>query len=162
MREDFVNILASHHKARNYHVQMLVRQLEHEADARLFQRQRKLLSRFSQAANQALDNQREVVKGHQKYGDETGKYTIYVQNSVIRLNLEDVTPQQKSRTRWNPSALAGLVEETQQYREIFEESRVSHPATGPEIERLREAELPREVRRQRTTEQDLMIRYQGI
>ena len=37
---------------------MQIRQLEREADARFSQRHRELLSRFSQEANRALENQR--------------------------------------------------------------------------------------------------------
>ena len=55
-RQNLVNTLARRNEARNYNVQM---QLEHEADARVSQRQRELLSRLCQKACQALENQRE-------------------------------------------------------------------------------------------------------
>ena len=70
-KRNFVNTLTK--KKRSTQLQRF-RQLEHEADARFSQRPRELLSRFSQEANQALDNQ--------KYGGETNKYMIYVQNTV--------------------------------------------------------------------------------
>ena len=43
-----------------------------------------------------------------------------------------------------------MVQETQQYREMFDESRTTQSATGPEFERLRQrlVELLRKVRRQ--------------
>ena len=58
-RRNFVNALASDNEAHNYNVQTQVGQLEQEADAGFTQRQMDLLSRFSQEANQALENQRE-------------------------------------------------------------------------------------------------------
>ena len=60
-RQHLVNILTRNHEANNYYVQMQVRQLEHEADARFSKRQRELLSRFSQEENEALDNQRDIL-----------------------------------------------------------------------------------------------------
>ena len=56
-RQNLVSALARSDEAHNYNVQMQVRQLEQEADARFFERQRELSSRFSQKANQALENQ---------------------------------------------------------------------------------------------------------
>ena len=44
LRQNLVSALAKHHEAHNYCVQMQVRQLEQEADARLSQRQGKLVS----------------------------------------------------------------------------------------------------------------------
>ena len=42
-------------------MQMLVRQLEHDADARFSQRQRERFSGFSQEADHALEDQRESL-----------------------------------------------------------------------------------------------------
>ena len=58
--KNLVNTLGRNNEAHNYNVQMQVRELEHEADARFSQRQRELLSRFPQEAHQALENQREM------------------------------------------------------------------------------------------------------
>ena len=60
-RQNFVNLLARNDEAQNYRVQTRVRRLEHEVDTRFPHRQRKLLSRFSQEANQALEDQRAIV-----------------------------------------------------------------------------------------------------
>ena len=59
-RQKFVTILARLSEAHDYNVQMQVRQLEHEAHARISQKQRELLSRFSQEANEALEDQRQM------------------------------------------------------------------------------------------------------
>ena len=48
-------------EAHNYHVQVKVRQLEQEAEARFSQRQSGPSSRSSQEANQALQNQQEIL-----------------------------------------------------------------------------------------------------
>ena len=66
---------------------MQVRPLEQEAGALfLSQRQRDLLSRFSQEAHQALENQREnlVTEVTSEVWRRTSKYTIHVQNSVFK------------------------------------------------------------------------------
>ena len=59
--QNLASALARNYEAHNYIEPMQVRQLEHEADARFSQRQSELLPRFSQEANQALENQREIV-----------------------------------------------------------------------------------------------------
>ena len=46
--KNLVNTLARNKEVQNYNVQVQVRQLETEADARFSKRQRDLLSRFSQ------------------------------------------------------------------------------------------------------------------
>ena len=77
---------------------------------------------------------------------------IYVQNrlSFHALHLEDVTQQHNQEYPGLHQHLTGLVQETQHFREMLEESRTAQPAAGPEIDRRRqrEAELLREVRRQ--------------
>ena len=79
-RKNFVKTLARNTEAHNDNVQVQVRQLEHEADARFSQRQMELLSRFSLEGTQALEDQRDR---HQKHGDETSKYMIYVPTWVF-------------------------------------------------------------------------------
>ena len=59
--QNLVNTVARNNEAHNDNVQMQVQQLEHEADARFSQRQRHFLPRFSQEANQALEDQREIL-----------------------------------------------------------------------------------------------------
>ena len=61
LHQHAVSTLARNYEAHNYNVQMQVRQPEHQADARLSQRHWELLSRFSQEANQALENQRDIL-----------------------------------------------------------------------------------------------------
>ena len=53
------------------------------------------------------------------------------------LHLEDFTQQQNQEDAGPHQHLTGLVQETQQYREMFE-SRAAQSAAGPEIDRLRE------------------------
>ena len=81
------------------------------------------------------------------------RWTRDEQVNDVRLHAlysEDVTQQQNQKYAGPHQHLTGLVKETQQYRETFEESRLAHSAAGPRIDRLRqrEAELPREARRQ--------------
>ena len=79
-RKNFVNTLARNNEAHNDNVQVQALQLEHKADARFSQRHMELLSRSSLERTQALEDQRDR---HQKHGDETSKYMIYVQNWVF-------------------------------------------------------------------------------
>ena len=70
-------------KAHNDNVQLQVRQLEHEADARFSQRQRELFARISQEADQALEDQREKLVTEatsEVWRRDASKYTTYVQN----------------------------------------------------------------------------------
>ena len=62
------------------------------------------------------------------------------------LHSENVTQQQNREDAGLQEHLTGLVQETKQDREVFEQSR-AQSAAGPEIERLRqrEAELLREA-----------------
>ena len=69
--------------------------------------------------------------------------------SLHALHSEDVTQQQYQEYAGLHQHLTRLVQETQQYREMFEESLATQSAARPEIDglRQREAELLREVRR---------------
>ena len=71
--------------------------------------------------------------------------------SLQTLHQEHVTQHQSQEHAEPHHHLTRLVHETQQYQELFEESRAARSATGPEIERprQREAELPRQARRAR-------------
>ena len=60
-QKNLVNTLARKSEVHNNNVHMQVRQLEHEGDARFSERQRRLLSRFSLDANQALEDQRDML-----------------------------------------------------------------------------------------------------
>ena len=61
-QKNLVSTSARNSEAHNDDVHMQVRQLGHEADARCSQEQRtELLSRISQEANQAPEDQREVL-----------------------------------------------------------------------------------------------------
>ena len=121
-RHNLANTLTRNDEGHIYNVQMHVPQLE---DARFFHRQRELLARFSQEANQALEDK-----------------------PSCNIHSEDATQQRIPEYAVPHQHLTGLVQETQQYREMFEESRAAQSAVGPEIDGLRQgtAELPREVR----------------
>ena len=71
--------------------------------------------------------------------------------SLQTLHQEHVTQHQSQEHAGPHQHLTRLVHETQQYQELFEESRAARSATGTEIERprQREAELPRQARRAR-------------
>ena len=77
-------------------------------------------------------------------------YDLRTELSLQAHHAEDVTHHQSQEHAGLHQRLTGFVQETQQYRKMFEESRAANSATGPEIERLRqrEAELLREVRQQ--------------
>ena len=93
--------------AHNYNVQMQERQLEQEADARFSQRQKGVLSRFSQEASQALENQREslVTEGDIRSVERrrgSVRFTYRTQSSITALGGRYGTT--KSRARWTASA----------------------------------------------------------
>ena len=102
---------------------MHVRQLEHDADARFSQRQRERLSGFSQEANQPLEDQRESLT---EVTSEVWRRDEQVHDALSELCLQalhskDVTqhPEDAGLHRHWP----GLVQEAQQHREMFEDSR---------------------------------------
>ena len=114
-RQHFVNTLARHNEAHNYNVQMQI-ELEHEAFARLSQKTKELLSRFSQEANQALESQRESFA-------RVSKYMIHEPNKVFNaLRSEDVTQQQCQEYAGQHRHLTEVIQETQQHREMVEDS----------------------------------------
>ena len=57
--------------------------------------------------------------------------------SLHALHSEDVTQQHSQEYAGLHQHLTGVVQETQRYRELLEESRAAQSATGPEIDRLR-------------------------
>ena len=81
--------------------------------------------------------------------------------SLQALHSEDVTQQQNQEYAGLHRHLTGFVQDTQQYRKMFEDSRAAQSAAGREIDRLRrrEAELQREVRRY-MTEQNLRFFFE--
>ena len=105
-------------------------------------RRRELLSRFSKEAYQALEDQREILVT--EVTSEVRRRDEQVHDLRTDLSLEALHAEHVSQQH-----LTGLVQETQQYREMFEESRSAQSAAGPEIDRLRrrEKELLRELRR---------------
>ena len=122
-------------------------------------KQRELSSRFSQEANQALEDQRdnlltevtsEVWRRYEQVHDLRRKLSLQA------LHAEDVTQQQSQEYAGSQQHLTRLVQETQQYREMFEESRSAQSAAGPEIDRIRHRgeELLRAVRRRNMKEQN--------
>ena len=144
--------LRRNNESHTYKVQMQVRQLEHKADARFSQRQQELLSRFSDGANQGFKDQREILVtevSSEVWRRDEQVHDLRTELSLRALHSEDVTQQQCQEYAGQHQHLTGLVHETQQYIEMFEEYRAAQSANGPEIGQLRqrEAELPREVRR---------------
>ena len=149
--QNLVSASATNSEAHNYNVQMRVRQLDQEADARYSHRHRELLSRVSQEANQALEDLRknlvtEVPSEVWRRNEQL--YNLRTELSHQAPRSEDASQKQSEEYAGLHQLLTGLVQESQQYREMFEESRAAHSA-GPEIDRLRqrEEEFLREVRR---------------
>ena len=100
-RQNLVNTMARSDETHNCNVQMHVRQREHEADSRFSQRQRDLLSRFSQEANHALANQREILVTEVKaevWRRDKKVHDLRKELSRHALHSEDVTLQE-SRIR---------------------------------------------------------------
>ena len=107
-------------------MQKQVRQLEQETDLRFSQRQRELLSRFSQEGDQALEDQRqnfvtevtsEVWRRDEQVSD------LRAELRLQSLHAENVSQQQYQEYAGLHQHLTGLCQETQQYQEMFEESR---------------------------------------
>ena len=150
-RQTLVNSLARNNEAHNCNVQVQVRHLEHEADARLSQRPREFLSLLSQAANQALA--RKSGNGSFIRSMEARRASVFDLHTALSLeaqHAEDVKQQKKREYVGLHQHLTGLVQETQQYRGMFEPSRAAQSASGPDFDRLRrrEEELSQEVRHQ--------------
>ena len=83
------------------------------------QRQMELLSRFSQGANQALEDQREklVTGGNiRSIGRDEQVHDLRTELGLQALHPEDVTQQQNQEDAGPHQHLTGLVQETQQYR----------------------------------------------
>ena len=112
---------------------------------RFSQRPRDLLSWFPLEANQAPEDQREILVM------EVTSEVWRRHEQMLRLSYRTQYSRTalEARTRWTTSASERLVQGTQQYRETFEESRTAQSAAGPELGRLqkRGAEFLREVRR---------------
>ena len=66
-------------------------------------------------------------------------YDLRTELSPQALHAGEVSQQNQEYVGLHQQ-LTGLVQETQQYREIIEESRTARSATGPEIDRLRQRE----------------------
>ena len=105
LRQNLVSALAKHHEAHNYYVQMQVRQLEQEADARLSQRQRKLVS---QAESKSISRRstRKYGIGGNIISKETrwavGRITLTLESSSIARGRRFAATQ--SRVCWTTAA----------------------------------------------------------
>ena len=89
-------LLARNCEAHIYNVQMQGRQLEHEPNARFSQRQGELLSRFSQEANQTLENLRANL---------ANKYTLMYRNESSCTTFGRRFATTKSGICWTTAAL---------------------------------------------------------
>ena len=100
-------------------------------------------SRFSHQANQALEDQRDILVT--EITIEVRRRDERVHDSRAELGLrapraEDVSQQQNQAYAGPHQHLTGLVQEKQQHREMYEESRTAQSAAGPEIDRFRRGE----------------------
>ena len=71
-------------------------------------------------------------------GRDEQVYDLRTELSLQELHQGDLTQHQSQENAGPHSHLTGLVQETQQYREMFEETRAAISAAGPAIERLRQ------------------------
>ena len=127
-----VSALARNHEAHNYNVQMQVRQLEHEPDAR-FLRHRELSSKFSQEENQALENQLQILvtdATSEVRSQDEQLYDLLTEPSFQAPHPKVVTQQQNQEYAGRHQHLTRLVQEIQHNREMFEESRAAQSAAG--------------------------------
>ena len=88
---------------------------------RFSQRQRDLLSRLSQEANKALVNQQENLVTEvtsDVWRRDEQVYDLRTELSLQALHQEDVTQQQNQEYAAPHEHLTGLVQETQQHRDI--------------------------------------------
>ena len=67
-------------------------------------------------------------------------YDLRTELGLQALHSDDVTQQLRQEHAGLHQHLTRLVQETQQYREMFEESRIAQSGAGPEIDRLRRRE----------------------
>ena len=110
-----------------------------------------MFSRFPQEANQALEDQREIVVTEatsEVCRRDEQLHDLRTELSLQTLHAEDVSQQQNQEHAGLHQQLTGLVQETLQQRELLEASRTAQSAAGPKIDRFwrREEELLREVR----------------
>ena len=108
-----------------------------------FLNDRELSSRFSQDADQVLEDQRQiwatkVTSRVWRRGEQV--HDLRTELSLQALHAEDATQQQNQEYVGLHEHMTGLVQETQHSREMFEESRIAQSAAGPEIDRLRRRE----------------------
>ena len=96
---------------------MHVRQLEQETDARVSQKRRKLLSEFSQEANQTPEDQRENLSTgvtSEIWRRDEQVYDLGAEVSFRTPHAEDVSQHQNQEHAGPHEHLTGLVQETQQ------------------------------------------------
>ena len=110
-----------------------------------------VFSRFPQEANQALEDQWEIVVTEatsEVCRRDEQLHDLRTELSLQTLHAEDVSQQQNQEHAGLHQQLTGLVQETLQQRELLEASRTAQSAAGPKIDRFwrREEELLREVR----------------
>ena len=152
-RQNLVNTLTRNNEAHNYNVQVQVRQLENKKHTRLFKDK-------GNYYRDSLRKQIKLLKISENFGvtevtSEVWRRAEQAHDSRTELGLQalrsrDIAQQQSQEYAGQQQHLTRLVQETQQYREMFDESRATQSATGPEFERLRQrlADLLRKVRSQ--------------
>ena len=115
-----------------------------------FLKKRELLSRYSGSKSSSFEDERDIL-------------VTEVITEVWRRGEQSYDLRTELSLRHNKIKQAWFMK-TQQYREMFEESRTAQSAAGPEIDQLRhrEAELLREVRRHNNGRPKLWLYCQGI
>ena len=95
-KENF--LLPLKNEVHNINMQMQARQIEHDAGARFSQGQRELLSRFSQDADQALEDQRDILATEvtsEVWRLDEQVYDWRTELSLQALQSEDITQRQR-------------------------------------------------------------------
>ena len=102
-----------------------------------------MLSRFSQDANQVPQDERTFLVTEvtsEVWRQDEQLYDLHQELGLQALHADDVSQHQTPEHAGLHQHLTGLVQETQQYREMFEDSRTYQSAAGPDIDRLRRRE----------------------
>ena len=133
-RQNLVSALARNTEAHNYNVEMQVRHSN-----------KKQIEICSWSKSSSWRSARKFGNGRDEHVNDSR-----TKLSLQALHVKYVSQQQNHEYAGLHQHLTRSVHETQQYRDMFEESRTARSATGPEIDRLRRRakELLREVRRQ--------------
>ena len=144
-RQNHCQCFGKKNEVHNYNVQIQVRPLEQEAVARLCLKDRGKLScpDFPRKQTKLLRIREKFLVTEvtsEVWRQDEQLYDLHQELGLQALHADDVSQHQTPEHAGLHQHLTGLVQETQQYREMFEDSRTYQSAAGPDIDRLRRRE----------------------